>query len=63
MLWRGGLRIAEALALRPADVDVAAGTVTVLHGKGDRRRVVGLNRWLEERRERGLGRRWALFCT
>jgi site-specific recombinase XerD len=71
VLWRGGLRIAEALALRPADVDVAAGTVTVLHGKGDRRRVVGLDpgamalvdRWLEERRELGLGRRRSLFCT
>jgi site-specific recombinase XerD len=62
-LWRGGLRI--------ADVDVAAGTVTVLHGKGDRRRVVGLDpgamapvdRWLENRRELGLARRRILFCT
>ena len=35
VLYRGGLRISEALALRPKDVDQAAGTVTVLHGKGD----------------------------
>ena len=25
VLWRGGLRIAEALALRPVDLDAAAG--------------------------------------
>ncbi len=29
VLWRGGLRIAEALALRPVDLDVAACLVRV----------------------------------
>ncbi len=43
LLYRGGLRVSEALALMPKDVDQAAGTVTVLHGKGDRRRVVGID--------------------
>ncbi len=34
VLWRGGLRIAEALALRPVDLDAAAGLVRVRYGKG-----------------------------
>ena len=38
VLYRGGLRISEALALLPKDVDSAQGTLTVLHGKGDGRR-------------------------
>ena len=40
---RGGLRLAEALALQAKDVDPDAGTLTVLHGKGDRRRTVGID--------------------
>ncbi len=60
VLWRSGLRIAEALvALRPKDINLEAGTITVLHGKGDRARTVGidpqagavLERWLTRRRE------------
>src|SRR5208283_631968 len=43
ILWRAGLRIAEALALRPADVDLAAGTLRILHGKGDKSRLAGLD--------------------
>lgn len=70
VLYRAGLRIGEALALRPKDVDAAAGTLTVLHGKGDKRRTVGLDpgafaiveRWLEVRRRRVGGGR-PLFCT
>lgn len=71
LLYRGGLRVSEALALAPKDADADAGTITVLHGKGDKRRVVGLDpaafavleRWLEARRSLGLGRRARLFCT
>jgi site-specific recombinase XerD len=71
MLYRGGLRISEALALKPKDVDAAAGTITVLHGKGDHRRTVGLDpgafavlaRWLERRRTLGFTGRQPLFCT
>jgi site-specific recombinase XerD len=45
--------------------------VTVLHGKGDQRRAVGmdpaafalLERWLDKRRSLGIGARWSLFCT
>lgn len=71
VLWRCGLRIAEALALKPADVDPRAGTIRVLHGKGDKARVVGMGdgtaailaRWLDTRRQLGLTRRGAIFCT
>src|ERR1043165_4660582 len=40
VLYRSGLRISEALALEPKDVDLEAGQVRVMHGKGDRHRVV-----------------------
>ena len=43
LMSRGGLRIAEALALKVSDVDPARGTVRVLHGKGNRSRTVGLD--------------------
>ena len=71
VMYRGGLRVGETLALRPKDVDTTAGTLTVLHGKGDRRRVVGLDpgamaivsRWLEARHTLGFNRHAPLFCT
>ena len=44
VLWRGGLRIAEALALRPVDLDAAAGLVRVRRGKSGRKREDGLQR-------------------
>jgi site-specific recombinase XerD len=43
VLWRGGLRISEALALGETDVDPARGSVLIRHGKGDRRREVGMD--------------------
>jgi site-specific recombinase XerD len=71
MLYRGGLRLGEALALQPKDLDADLGTVTILHGKGDRRRAVGLDpgamaivlRWVEKRQQLGIGSRATLFCT
>lgn len=70
VLWRTGLRIAEALALLPKDIDLQAGTITVLRGKGAKRRVVGidaqavavLERWLDRRRALGIGPRSTVFC-
>jgi site-specific recombinase XerC len=67
VLWRGGLRISEALALSETDVDPARGSVLIRHGKGDKRRQVGmddwgfehLNRWLSHRAELPVG---PLFC-
>jgi site-specific recombinase XerD len=43
LLYRGMLRVAEALAVRPKDVDIAGRCLRVLHGKGDRPRTIGLD--------------------
>jgi integrase len=45
VLWRGGLRISEALALTETDVDKRRGALLIRHGKGDRRREVGMDEW------------------
>ena len=45
MLWRAGLRISEALALNETDLDRDRGALLVRHGKGDKRREVGMDRW------------------
>ncbi len=71
VLWRAGLRIAEALALEPKDVDLENGTIAVLHGKGAKRRIVGLDPvavsflapWLEARDRLRLSVEAPLFCT
>jgi site-specific recombinase XerD len=73
ILYRGGLRISEALQLMPKDLDALTGTLTVLKGKGGKRRVVGLDatamdvlsRWLDRRRELGFNGRGQtpVFCT
>jgi len=70
-LYRGGLRVSEALGLHPKDLDRAAGTVTVLRGKGGKRRTIGLDagafavveRWLDVRAKRGINGRAPIFCT
>lgn len=70
LLWRSGLRIAEALALFPKDIDRVNGTVTVLKGKGSKRRQVAvdtytlsvLDRWMRARFDLGLTGREHLFC-
>jgi site-specific recombinase XerD len=43
VLYRSGMRISEALALRPRDMDLSAGWIRIMHGKGDRSRVVGMD--------------------
>ena len=70
-LYRGGLRIAEAMALRPKDLDAQAGTVRILEGKGRKARTVGLDPgafaqielWLRVRAGRGINGHAAVFCT
>jgi site-specific recombinase XerD len=70
-LYRAGLRHSEALALLPKDVDLRAGTIAVLHGKGDRSRLVGIDpgaggviaAWLERRSRLGFGPEIRIFCT
>lgn len=71
VMWRAGLRISEALSLYRKDIDLDAGTIAILHGKGDRRRVVGIDpealavieKWIEYRRRLGIGPASTLFCT
>ena len=48
VLWRAGLRISEALALSESDLDRRRGAVLVRHGKGGKRREVGMDRWAWE---------------
>jgi len=71
VLYRAGLRISEALALMPKDLDAQASTIRVLHGKGDKSRVVGLDAgawailqlWLDRRVAAGINNRAPVFCT
>jgi integrase/recombinase XerC len=71
VMYRGGLRLGEALDLRAKDIDQQVGTITVLHGKQDRRRLVGIgpeamaliSRWIDKRRELDVHGRAPLFCT
>jgi len=44
VLWRGGVRIQEALALSERDLDAHRGSVLVRNGKGGRRREIGCGR-------------------
>jgi site-specific recombinase XerD len=68
VLWRGGLRIQEALALSERDLDPSRGAILVRRGKGGRRREVGMDEWgfeqlrpwLKERSELPVG---PLFCV
>ena len=70
LMYRGGLRLSEALALRPSDIDWKRGIVHIRHGKGDesRRQPIDVSaldvveRWRQRRA--GLGvKRAPLFCT
>src|SRR3954447_3870878 len=45
VLWRGGLRVAEALALGERDLDPRRGSLLVRNGKGGRRREIGMDAW------------------
>lgn len=71
LLWRAGLRCAEALALRPCDVDLSAGTIRVLRGKGSKARTsaidpeaaAGLQLWIDSRSKLGIHGSAPLLCT
>jgi site-specific recombinase XerD len=68
VLWRAGLRIGEALTLAESDLDWQRGSLLVRHGKGDKRREVGMDEWgwdhlrawLSVRESMPIG---ALFCV
>ena len=68
ILWRAGLRIGEALDLAETDLDASRGAVLVRHGKGGRRREVGMDRWAWSQLEPWIALRrqlpvGALFCV
>lgn len=71
VLYRAGLRISEALDLYLKDVDFDAGTIRILHAKGDRCRTVGIDqaalsllaRWVDRRQTIGLNGRHSLFSA
>ena len=71
LLYRGLLRIDEALNLKPKDLNRAAGTVRVLHGKGNKARTVALDDgawailevWLERRKTLRMNGRHPVFCN
>jgi integrase/recombinase XerD len=72
LVYRGGLRIKEALDLKVSDIDMKGGTIHLRHAKGDKDRfqAVGdgvlavLQVWISKRRELGLAKNGApLFCT
>ena len=56
VLWRGGLRIQEALALGERDLDPRRGSLLVRNGKGGRRREIGMDAWGWEQLRPWLGR-------
>ncbi|MBC7772465.1 MAG: tyrosine-type recombinase/integrase, partial [Pyrinomonadaceae bacterium] len=71
VLYRSGLRINEALQLRPKDVDAEHGTIRVLFGKRGYARTVGIDagamaiisEWTKLRAELGHNPKSPLFCS
>ena len=70
LLWRAGLRINEALTLSEHDLDARLGAILVRHGKGGRRREVGMDSWGRdhlrpwlELRKRKRDRPVSAFCS
>ena len=51
VLWRAGLRISEALSLAETDLEPRRGAILVRHGKGNKRREVGMDEWAWEHLE------------
>ena len=67
VLWRGGLRVQEALALGERDLDPRRGSLRVRNGKGGRRREIGMDAWGWEQLQPWLAARvelpvGPLFC-
>jgi site-specific recombinase XerD len=70
VLWRAGLRISGALALRESDLDPGRGAVLVRSGKGGKRREVGMDAfgwhqlqpWLDYRQEIPAGLVFCVIC-
>jgi site-specific recombinase XerC len=70
LLWRAGLRINEALTLSEHGLDARLGAILIRHGKGGRRREVGMDPWgweylrpWLELRKRKRDRPISAFCS
>lgn len=73
VLYGSGIRVSEALGLFPKDIDWEKSTLTVRHGKGNKRRVVGIDRgslaliekWMVVRRDvlGGAATKFPVFCA
>jgi site-specific recombinase XerD len=68
VLWRGGLRISEALALNETDIDERRGSLLIRHAKGDKRREAGMDQFGFEQLAAWLAHRvllppGPLFCV
>jgi len=70
-LYYAGLRVSEALALLPKDLDLEQGAINVQRGKGGKQRMVGINakaqayldRWFDTRSKLGINGSQRVFCT
>ena len=70
-MYRAGVRVSEALHLRPKDIDSSNGMIRVLFGKGQRERTIGIDRgavefieaWKEKRSDIPFPADSPLFCT
>lgn len=71
IMYGAGLRLSEALALKPSDINYRDRSIRVLHGKGDKPRtpvvfngsIPHIERWIDKRRELHLTWSRHLFCT
>jgi integrase/recombinase XerD len=71
LLYRSGLRVSEALAARPGDVDLTAHSIRLLGTKSGTAQTRGFHpsaddalcRWLDTRAALGITGRARLFCT
>jgi len=71
VFYYAGLRCAEALALRPRDVDLDRGEIVVRRGKGAKQRLATISPpgiphvqlWLERRAQMGLPGKAPVLCT
>lgn len=70
-LWRGGLRVSEALSLKPGDINLSTGELRVLRAKGGKSRLIALDpeaqavlqAWMAKRAALGITGHSPLFCT
>lgn len=70
LMYAGGIRISEALALKVSDIDMKTGIVFIENGKGDKKRNVAVNesalnlieKWVKCRRKLNI-KKGPLFCS